>query len=780
MLKKINYKIIPILFLVLLFGCAKRIDEAKDYAEKSRLYYQKAIEAYKTSRDHFNLGMLYYAHGDYALAIEEFKAAGGQKARKFLGISYYKSGNYTDALEILRQLEPWDDAEFLYYYGLSSERLNLFDQALTAYNKIKGTAYKTQALERVDIINRSRQKASLNDLDEDTRNLILNAPEGNAYPQAGALILKCEEHIEISPENTLAYTGRYCIKILNERGKEDFSEVQTEYDSTFEKIELEYARLIKPDGEVVYVGQKHIRDVSKYLNFPLYSNVRVHIISVPEITEGAVLDYKIKIYRNQLVNKKDFSTSYTLQTAEPIISCRFNISIPESRRLNIKLINQAYNIPGADLNPKVSLDKNKKVYAWEFKNIPQIIPEPQMPALSEVNPTMLISTFNSWDEVYQWWWVLAKDKMKAGQAIKDKVTQLTLGLKTEREKAQAIYNFCAKAVRYVAVEYGQAGHEPHPASEIFRNKYGDCKDKAILLVTMLKEAGLKAHPVLISTKDENNLEEDFPTTQFNHAIAAVELEGNYIFLDATAETCSFGDLPAGDQARKVLVFKDDGCKIMETPLLPAKNNLIQEELKIQAGRDGLIAAEKKVLTAGFYDQGRRYWLIYTPPKLIEETLKEKIQEVSVGAKLENYNVENAQDLNKPTVLDYKFKGEDYFIIAGDIYILPQLSTVNASLTAKETRRYPIDFDILDRFEKTVQIKVPDNLKIKFMPQSLEKDSPWLKVKEEYSFEAGTIYFKETKELKKISVSLSEYRDFKKFMEDLAKFSKQRVVLEKIK
>ncbi|MDD5237193.1 MAG: hypothetical protein PHU91_05990, partial [Candidatus Omnitrophica bacterium] len=185
------------------------------------------------------------------------------------------------------------------------------------------------------------------------------------------------------------------------------------------------------------------------------------------------------------------------------------------------------------------------------------------------------------------------------------------------------------------------------------------------------------------------------------------------------------------------------------------------------------------LTFGYYDQGRRYWLNFTPPKLIEDTLKEKIQEIAVGAELESYRVENATDLNKPTVINYNFKGNDYFVSAGDIYILPQLSSINTALVARESRHYPIEFDVLSTQEKSIEIKIPEGLKIRFLPPSYEKDSVWMKIKAAYTFDNGTLYFKEDKEYKKIYIPTVQYVDYKKFIEELANYSKQRVVLEKI-
>ena len=117
--------------------------------------------------------------------------------------------------------------------------------------------------------------------------------------------------------------------------------------------------------------------------------------------------------------------------------------------------------------------------------------------------------------------------------------------KSDQEKLQKIHAFCAQEIRYVAVEYGQSGHEPHKAETVFMNRYGDCKDQAILLVALLKAAGLKAYPVLIATQGVYDVTEDFPSINFNHAIACAETEGKLIFMDPTASTSALSELPDG-------------------------------------------------------------------------------------------------------------------------------------------------------------------------------------------------------------------------------------------
>jgi transglutaminase-like putative cysteine protease/tetratricopeptide (TPR) repeat protein len=784
-------KLLPLAMCVVfifLSGCGQHTDisQARNYVVKSRSYYERAVHFYKRllagnkNQDilYFELGKVYYDHGDFSNAIEQFKKTRAAEAKKYIAISYFRLGNFIDALGIFDKDGGFDD-ESRYFYGLTCEKMNLYDLALSVYRKIHQPQFASLAGERVNLIEKQSSQVLISALAPEVNTIIAQAPASDAYPQAGALILSCDEKIEITRSDTQVSSMHYIVKILNERGKKDFSETQIDYDSTYEKVELEYARTIKPDGTVVDVGSRHIRDVSKYMNFPLYSNARVYIISFPEITENAVVEYKLRIYRNQLINKKDFVMSYPVQSSEPIISAQFSLQLPETKPLHIKTLNAEYNTFKAELAPLVRKEDGMVMYRWQFSAIPQIIPEANMPAFVQITPVLLFSSFDSWQDIYAWWWQLARDKIKADAAIQAKVKELTGQLASEEEKIRALYNFCAQKIRYVAVEYGQAGYEPHQAGDIFKNKYGDCKDQAILLVTMLRQAGLSAYPVLIATKEYFNLNPDFPSVMFNHCIAAVLFKERVVFLDPTAETCSFDDLPGLDQNRRVLLCADDKYEIHTTPLYPARHNLVRQGVTITLHNDESIYSKKSVVTSGAYDQAQRYWLLYTPPQLISESLQEKIQEISIGAKLLDYSIENLNDLNQPVVLKYEFNGSEYLTAAGSLRIIPQLAGVDNSLVAKEKRDFPIDFTILDSRETEFTIEFPDNFSVKYMPDNVVEDSKWLKFTALYQRQDNKINFKQTVELKENTVPTEQYSEFKNFFEGLAKKLKQRIVLEKI-
>lgn len=779
--------LLTLMVFIFLLGCHKNdLEQAREYSRQSEEYYRQSAGKYKKlisiggNQDvlYFELGQLYYDHGEFQQAVVELKKVKNIKAQKLLAFSYYKLGNYTDALEVFNQQELKED-EFLYYKAMTCEKLNLFDQALDIYSKIKDGDYSVLVFQRVNIIEKQVKAVNIKDTDREIAEKLANAPLEEQYPQAGALILYCDEKVKITTDNTEVSSLHYLVKILNERGKEEFSEVQISYDSTFEKIELEYARTIKPDGTVVEVGSRHMRDVSKYLNFPLYSNVRVFIISFPEMTEGASIEYKLKIYRNQLINKKDFVMNYPVQSQEPIIAANFAMEVPKDTKVSIKLLNEQYNNFGAELKPKIEDSDKSLIYKWDFKNIPQIMPEANMPDQVEINPTIMLSSFESWQEVYDWWWALASDKITADEAIINKVNELIKDKLSSEEKIKALSNFVIQKIRYVAVEYGQAGYEPHKAEDIFRNKYGDCKDQAILLVAMLRHAGFTAFPVLIPTKECYNLNEDFPSMFFNHAIAAVALGEKIVFVDATAETCAFGDLPPGDQNRKVLLLKDTGYEILDTPLFPAEHNLIKHLLSIRINDDETLSANKIVFPYGVYDLSQRYWLLFTMPQLIRDQLEKKIQEISIGAILEDYKIENLDNLNKPVVLSYSFKGPEYFTTAGKLRIFPQLTGLDSALVSKDKRSYPIEFDFLDIKDTALEVDLPSNYAIKYVPKSFTQDSPWMKYSVEYKTKDKKIFFNQRVELKKNIVTKNEYQEFKSFFEALSKKVKQKIVLEKL-
>ncbi len=777
-----------------LSGCSKadldvlKADRLSRQAQKNsqeavRLYedlLRLKINSKKADSIRLKLGNLYFQTGEYSAAVDLLSKLDSKGSRQLLAKALFKDSDFTGALEAFNKSGEQGSPEYLYYYGLTLEKNNLYDKALHIFSSIRmDPVFGAKAKARIVAINLDSSHALFAGVEDEVKDIIINSADSEKYPEASGLYLLAEDDITLTPDHREVMESHYVIKVLNDRGKEKFAEVVLTYDSTYEKLDLEYARTIKPDGSVVTVGDKNIRDVSLYLNFPLYSNARARIISMPEVTDGSVIEYKVRLSRNQLPNKKDFDTTYWLQNDEPILLQRGTIRVPKNVSLKYKIINNEYNTLGFDMKPKVSETGNTTVYSLEFKDVPQIIPEPMMPSITKVNPYVLFSTFDSWKDIYEWWRGLYKDKIIADESIKAKVAELIKDKKTQDEKLRAIYNFCATGIRYVAVEYGDAGYEPHKAGEIFKNKYGDCKDKAILLVTMLKEAGISAFPVLISTQDSFQTQEDVPSLLFNHAIAATFVDGKLIFMDVTGNTVSFSDLPVDDQDRTTLVFLNNKFELVKTPLYSSQRNRMLTDMKITVKADESIDATRIAEAQGYFLQAQRYWLKFTMPAMIEEGLKQKIRGIADSAILKGYEIKNVEDLDKPVVLSYAFSAPQYFKKAGTSRILDQLASIDTSVLVKETRLYPIESAGLSKQEEKIEIELPAFLTVKYVPPRVMLDTKWFYFSCNYDIvNKGSLRFSYEYKIKERVVSVSEYAEYKKAIEGIVPLVNQQVVLER--
>ena len=509
------------------------LELANEYAAQSEKFFEKAVSEYNLALEepeadifeiNFLLGKLYYGHGRFKEAIQTLlplyeKERENFALTKLLVFSYFKNGDYTDALAIFEKNKDSEDEEFLYLYGRTCEKQNLFYQAIEVYQRIKEVEYRKLAEERISYINAQTKVLTVEDItDPYVRDLIKTSPGQAEYPDAGAIVLLNEETFRILSDYTAIEELHILIKILNDRGKAKYGEVKLGYDSTYEKIEVEYARTIKPDGTIIPVGAKHIRDISEYPEYPLYSNARLRIISMPELTEGAVIEYKAIKYINKLIDGKEFCENYPIQGFEPYLNQRVNLIIPDGYNVNIESYNPGYVEYALSFSPWIERVEDGTKYTWEFNNVPEIITEPSMSPYIEITPYLCISSLDDWQEVYNWWGSLVVDKVNIDKAIEEKTQELIKDKNTQEEKAKAIYHWVASKIRYVGVEYGEAGFEPHYATEIFKNKYGDCKDQTMLLISMLRYAGISAYPVLIGTKGCYLLDEEFPTLIFTVSV----------------------------------------------------------------------------------------------------------------------------------------------------------------------------------------------------------------------------------------------------------------------
>lgn len=245
------------------------------------------------------------------------------------------------------------------------------------------------------------------------------------------------------------------------------------------------------------------------------------------------------------------------------------------------------------------------VWIYETGDIAKLQQEALAPPSHQRAATIQISTYGDWAEFGRWYYNLIKKQLEPTPEMTRKVQQLTAGLMTEHEKARVLYEWVVTQVRYNADwHFGVHGYKPFSAGAVFARCIGDCKDKAILLCTMLGIAGIKAHPVIINLAQypEYRGREDITLPMphhFNHAIACIEYaDGSLQFVDGTATYSGFDELPPYDAGADVIVVKPDGGIRMKVPQPAAAANLDTDTIEAECIGGGTLRLKVVRTAAG--------------------------------------------------------------------------------------------------------------------------------------------------------------------------------------
>jgi hypothetical protein len=199
-------------------------------------------------------------------------------------------------------------------------------------------------------------------------------------------------------------------------------------------------------------------------------------------------------------------------------------------------------------------------------------------------PFVQVTTMQSWKEVGTWYWNLCKDQLGVDDDLRTLALQIVKDAPTPAEKLRAIHDWAIKNIRYLGIEFGRNGYKPHRASETYKALYGDCKDTAALIVTLLKAVNIDARMVLVRTTPAGRIEPNaLPAPNlFNHCIAYVpDVDGRDYWIDGTTDYHQLGEVPYSNQGAQVLVAGPDGGEFVQIPRGVASEN--RNEVNIQAG-----------------------------------------------------------------------------------------------------------------------------------------------------------------------------------------------------
>lgn len=371
------------------------------------------------------------------------------------------------------------------------------------------------------------------------------------------------------------------------------------------------------------------------------------------------------------------------------------------------------------------------------------------------------------------------------EIIEQKVQELITGKNSEEEKIRAIYEFVASKIRYVAIELGLSAYEPTSAIDVFTYRYGDCKDKTTLLIAMLKHIGAEACQVLVSPAPSKSVNMAIPSVaQFSHVITAIPKgDDEYIWLDPTVATCRFGDLPSGDQGRKVFVIGKDGGEFVDTPIYPAEANKIYSSGEIAITEDGTVTGWEKTIANGQADMYLKsvYKLMKGDErrKLLESIINQRYP----GAKVNEITVSDVNDLSIPVEIKVGFSCPNYVSDLEGTLVFPlpseDFSSYAGIVSGNDERKYDFHLGYNMSVQKDLTISIPNTYNVHSLPEDISIEYEFGKFSRKFEkTEDSSIKYSAELSFNTPIISSSDYGKLKSMFETAAKEDRSQVILVK--
>jgi Domain of Unknown Function with PDB structure (DUF3857)/Transglutaminase-like superfamily len=270
---------------------------------------------------------------------------------------------------------------------------------------------------------------------------------------------------------------------------------------------------------------------------------------------------------------------------------RYTLTVPSDYKFRYKMVN-------TDIKPVITEKKDKITYSWEIRNLPVVPEEPFSISPVLYDPFMLVGptdfelegyagNMSEWKNYAKFYASLQKGRDVLPDDVKQQVHALTDQIGDPAKKVGILYDYLQKNTHYVLIQFGIGGLQTYEASYVAKNKYGDCKALTNFMIALLKEAGIKGHPVVIKgDEDEGEFFPDFPSHQFNHVICAVPVQKDTIWLECTDQYLPAGYLGIFTANRYGLFVDDDGGTLVHTPAYLLKDNTSIRKILAAMDPDG--------------------------------------------------------------------------------------------------------------------------------------------------------------------------------------------------
>lgn len=603
------------------------------------------------------------------------------------------------------------------------------------------------------------------------------------------MVLLDEQTTTVQDSGEVFTLERRVVKILRPEGRE-LARLHVFFDNET-KLKSLHAWSITAKGIEYELKDKDFRELSPYEG--VYSDVRVKEAEAPGNDPGTV----VAVEYEQRARPYLMEDTWQFQERIPVQLTRYTLHLPSSWEYSSSWFEHA------EVKPSES---GNNTWIWELSAIPGIEHEPHMPSWRSLAGHMEISYFGnirgqaaksarSWQQIGNWYGDLSAGRRQATPEIHDKALQLTAGKATFADKVSSIASFLQSDIRYVDIEIGIGGFQPHAASDVFRNRYGDCKDKATLMSSMLHEVGIDSHYLIVNT-NRGEVGPDSPSVRFDHMIVGITVpkgdtaeslptvvtakSGKFLIFDPTDEYTPVGLLHYWLQGSYGLLVTDAGGELIQLPVLLPEKNEIKRVAHLRLQPDGSLLGEVEETRSGDHAWNSRAELTHTHGDARSKALERFLAGSLTGFSLENSESENLEHNEQDLILKYKFTVRSYAKSAGPLLLVrPRvLGTLEMRWETDKPRKFPIVFAAASHETDIFEIELPQGFTVDEIPNPVKVDVGFAEYESKTEVQGQTLRYTRDYTVRKLQVPTAQEAELKRLFSTMYSDERNSAVLKK--
>jgi len=463
---------------------------------------------------------------------------------------------------------------------------------------------------------------------------------------------------------------------------------------------------------------------------------------------------------------------------------------------NIKFRFQEFNTENYNVVFSQKEKRGDIIYTWELKDIDKLKYESNIPSYARVLPHIVpiissytsdgktVNLLNDVSDLYGWYYSMVKDiNQEASDAdLVTLVNDLTKNQKTDIDKVKAIYYWTQKNIKYIAFEYALGGFIPREANDVYKKKYGDCKDNSSLLYEMLKIAGLEGQLTWIGTRTIPYSYSEVPTPIVdNHMILSINIDGQTYFLDATGRYLPLEMPSSFIQGKEALISKGEtDFEIKTVPVMAPKTNMFKERSTLHLNENEIIGKTQTEIS-GYYkiDFFNQLEGENTSVKT-KEYYNWKLRKGNNKFLIDEVTETNKYDYDKNLIIDYTFKISDYAKKLNDeIYINLNLNQDISHFKTEDDRQNETEVKYQSFYDYEIVLEIPKGYSVDYIPEDFSEKNDYFDCDISYTKSNNTIIYKQKLEMKFLNLNAKQQKEVNKAIKTVEKNFKEIVVLKKL-